>query len=543
MGRPSTRSTISRIGVLALICFVLPVFVGARPADNEKSRSRAQRALRSGDFERAEQIYRELLAKDERDTDARLGLSQALLKLRRLRDSFDHAARVIAIDPLSARAHALLGSAILASGDFRLSVEEFRTALSLDENQAMAIAGLAMVDYYENRLATCVSGLRRAASLDPDEPDYIFSLGQAAARSEKYKEAADAYERFLIIAPRTDADRRARIRGLVDFLRYLGQQSSLYNLEGADRTVVEFENRDNRPIIKVRINGSKEYLRFVLDTGSGMSVLSEETARKLGLRPVARGGLARAVGGGGRFEIVYGYLNSLDIGEVRVANVPVYIRHFFDDHNPVDGYLGIAALGRVVTSVDYGTQTLTLIRRNNELDLGKLINSVGKSGNLQAVVARPGFNVPVRTTASGFLSGEILIDGVKQPLNFIIDTGATVTVMAERLAAQDEVQPFIKEGRMRVFGAAGIAEDVKMALLPKISVGGSSREQVDAAVLDLDPVNETAGFLQSGILGGNFLRHFRVVFDFQRAIVRLEPLEGSAVQIGSPTPDSSVHQK
>ena len=273
-----------------------------------------------------------------------------------------------------------------------------------------------------------------------------------------------------------------------------------------------------------------------------MSVISEETARKLGLKPVARGGLARAVGGGGRFEIVYGYLSSLDIGEVRLTNVPVYIRHFFDDHNPVDGYLGIAALGRMITSVDYGTQSLTLIRqRNNDIDLGKLVNSLGKSDNVQTVESRPGFNVPVRTTASGFLSGEILIDGVKRPLNFIIDTGATVTVMAEKLAAQDEVQPFIKEGRMRVFGAAGIAEDVKMALLPKISVGAYSRERVDAAVLDLEPVNETAGFLQSGILGGNFLRHFRVVFDFQRGVVRLEPLDASAVQIGSPTPESSVH--
>src|SRR5439155_5272402 len=171
---------------------------------------------------------------------------------------FDHAARVLAIDPLSARAHALLGAAVLASGDFRLSVEEFRTALSLNADESIALAGLAMVDYYENRMLPCILGLRRAATVDPNEPDYLFNLGQAAARSERYKEAADAYERFLIIAPRTDADRRARIRGLIDFLRYLGQQSSLYDLEGADRTMVEFENRDNRPIIKVRINGSKD---------------------------------------------------------------------------------------------------------------------------------------------------------------------------------------------------------------------------------------------------------------------------------------------
>jgi len=204
--RRSFQSRLTPVGVL-LICLTA-AFVTFGAVDNEKTRNRAERALRSGDFERAEQIYRELLAKDDHDTEARLGLSRALLKQRRLQDSFDHAARVIAVDPLSARAHALLGSAILAAGDFRLSVEEFRTALTLNENEAMAIAGLAMIDYYENRMLPCVMGLRRAASVDPQEPDYLFNLGQAAARSERYKEAADAYERFLIIAPRTDADRR-----------------------------------------------------------------------------------------------------------------------------------------------------------------------------------------------------------------------------------------------------------------------------------------------------------------------------------------------
>src|SRR5258706_7772153 len=355
----------SPIGPLAavLVCLTLATVVAAYAPENEKARNRAQKALRSGDFERAEQLYREVLAKDDHDNDARLGLSHALLKLRRLQDSFDYAARVLAINPLSARAHALLGSSILASGDFRLSVEEFRTALVLDENEAMAIAGLAMVDYYENRTGKCIAGLRRGSDLDPSEPDYVFNLGQAAARSERYKEAADAYERFLVIAPRTDAERRARIRGLIDFLRYLGSQGSLYDLQGSDRTVVDFEAPDYRPIVKLRINGSKEYLRFVLDTGSGMSVLSDETARKLGIKPVARGGLARAVGVGGRFEIVYGYVNSIDLGEVRLTNIPVYIRHFFDEHTQVDGYLGIAALGRLLTTVDYGTRRLSLVRQ------------------------------------------------------------------------------------------------------------------------------------------------------------------------------------
>ena len=67
------------------------------------------------------------------------------------------------------------------------------------------------------------------------------------------------------------------------------------------------------------------------------------------------------------------------------------------------------------------------------------------------------------------------------------------------------------------------------------------REKINAAVLDLEPVNETAGFQQSGILGGNFLRQFCVIFDFQKGIVRLEPIDKAAVQRDtSPKPDDAT---
>jgi predicted aspartyl protease/Flp pilus assembly protein TadD len=516
-----------RVGLLLVFSLAL---AGSALADNKKAHQQAQKALRQGEFQRAEHIYRDILKKDDRDTAARLGLSKALLKLRRIQDAFDHAARVLAVEPLSARAHSLLGSAILISGDFRLSIEEFKTALTLDEKDAMAVAGLAMIDFYENRTVDCILKLRRAISLDPNEPDYLFSLGQAAARSEKYREAADAYERFLQIAPRTDAERRARILGLIDFLRYLGRQSSLYELAGADRTVMPFEALDNRPIVKVRINGSKEPLRFVLDTGSGMSVLSDQTARRIGIKAVARGGVARAIGGGGSFEIVYGYLNSLELGDIRINNVPVYIRHFYDSHNPVDGYIGIAALARLVTAVDYGSRRMTLVRQRTIPDLSLVIDQTSKRMPVEGISVRPGVDIPLRTTSSGFLSGEVFIEGITKPLNFIIDTGATVTVLSERAAALDEAVAFIQKDRMRVFGAAGVEEDVKIALLPKLAIGNYTRERINAAVLNLEPINETSGFQQNGILGGNFLRHFRVVFDFWRGIVRLEPLELNSSQ-------------
>ena len=527
-----TRLTRSlAVGIVAAFIFSLVPFGASSAAvlNDKKTRNRAEKALRDGDFELAEKSFRELLSKNAQDQEARLGLSFTLLKLRRLQDAYDQAARVILANPLSARAHALLGQAILAAGNFRDSVEEFRTALSLDKDDSLAVAGLAMVDFYENRLDLSIRALRRAVSLSPDEPDFIFNLGQATARSELYREAADAYERFLMIAPKTDSDRRARIRGLIDFLRYLGRQGSLYIPSGRDNTVVSFVSFDSRPILTVRVNGQKDPLRFVLDTGSGMSVISDSTAQRLGIRPVARGGLARAVGGGGKFEIVYGFLDSLEVGEVKMENVPVYIRRFFDDNTPVDGYLGLSMISKFITAVDYGQRTFTLMRQRQSGTLG-LLPTPPASDQPPAITSQnaAAVEIPVRTTSSGFLSGEVYLKGIEKPLNFIIDTGASISVVSEKLAEVEELSNYSTPTRMRVFGAAGVAEDVKTMLLPSVMLGTFTREKVNVAVLDLESVNETAGFIQDGILGGNFLRHFRVAFDFRRGVIRLEPLNQSA---------------
>ncbi|HEX5884813.1 MAG TPA: retropepsin-like aspartic protease, partial [Pyrinomonadaceae bacterium] len=108
--------------------------------------------------------------------------------------------------------------------------------------------------------------------------------------------------------------------------------------------------------------------------------------------------------------------------------------------------------------------------------------------------------------------------------NFIIDTAASITVVSEKLSQEEQLLDLLRPSKMRVFGAAGVTEDVKLLQLPRLSLGLSKLERINAAVLDMEPVNETAGFTQSGILGGNFLRHFRIYFDFARGAMRLEPL-------------------
>jgi predicted aspartyl protease len=227
--------------------------------------------------------------------------------------------------------------------------------------------------------------------------------------------------------------------------------------------------------------------------------------------------MARAVGGGGKFDIVYGFLDSVELGEARVSNVPVYIRRFYGSENPVDGYIGLSLINKFMTTVDYLALTFELNREQRSLS------------NESPVIRDPEtIEFPMRLTSSGFLSGEVKLDGVVKPLNFIIDTGASISVLAEDLARQEEFAKFARGAKMRVYGAAGVADDVETLMLPKVEIGPASRESVRAAVLDLDPVNETSGFVQNGIIGGNFLRSYRVTFDFQRGVIRMKLLPRGA---------------
>ncbi|MFL6231095.1 MAG: aspartyl protease family protein [Pyrinomonadaceae bacterium] len=517
-----------RLTILAVAAVVLLTAAGgATFAADKKERERAQRALREGEFEVAEKIFRGLVEKDTKDLPARLGLSFAQLKQRNLRDAYDNAARAIAIDPLSARAHALLGAALLAAGDFPLSIEEFKTAVSLDQNEALAIAGLSMVNFYENRAQVALIGLRRAVDLDPNEPDFIFNYAQAASRTERFREAADAYETFLRIAPRTDADRRARIRGLIDFLRFISSQGKLYQTGGGQHTDIQFELVNSRPIIPVRVNGSKKPLHFVIDSGSGMCVLSSATADRLGVKPVARGGLARAVGGGGHFEIVYGFLDSLQMGDVHVDHVPVYIREFHNDQEPVDGYIGLSVLSHFLASIDYGTHVVALLRDDVPRPPTPAVVPVASPApNAVQPAVQPAtgrvFELPIRSTSGGFWSGLVQVEGMDKPASFIIDTGATVSVVSRQLSEREEFSRYEQKSRLKVYGAAGVTEDVPLLMLPRVTLGDYTHANLAAAVLDMNPINETSGFEQTGIIGGNMLRYFRVTFDFQRAVVRFE---------------------
>src|SRR5262249_17084839 len=351
--------------ILTALSAALLLSTSALAETRGKSLKRAESEIRKANFTEAEKICRRLLETDQTDKEARLGLSFTLVKQIKLQEAYENAAQVIAADPLNSRGFALLGTALLRSGEFRNSVEALFTAVKFNNKEALAIAGLSEIEYYEHRTRNSYDGLRRAISIDPMEPDYYLALARACSRLEYYNEAADAYQRFLDVTPKTDIERRARIRGLIDFYRYLGN-TKIHRTGGKEVSAVPFDLVNHRPFINLLVNG-KGPLRFVIDTGASLSVISDKAAARLGIKPVARGGNARAVGGSGIFPIVYGLLDSVTIGEARIEAIPVYIRTIhtapeMPESEKADGYIGLSVLANYAVTLDYQARQMTLDR-------------------------------------------------------------------------------------------------------------------------------------------------------------------------------------
>ena len=510
-GSVNCRLTICHFqSLLIVVCLAFVVLPQVAFADIQKAGDddakrlikQADRAVKRGQLDEAEKLLRRASEIDPKASLPKLKLAFVYIKLRRLGDAYELAFPVAKQEPKNSYAFAVLGATMLNAGRFREARVLFITSIKIDRSESLAWAGLGMIDFYENDINESLSNMNEAVYYDPLEPDYLYAQAQVAARAEKYKEAADAYDAFLRATRNVDDERRARIKGLIDFLHYLGGKTSLYQTGGADSTKVNFELVGNRPIIKLRINGRPTEYRFVLDTGSGISVISEDTALALGMKAVAKGGFAKGIGGDGRFKIIYGFVREMNLGDVVVRSVPVYIRKFHSDG--IDGYIGLSLISKFLTTVDYGDKTFALERRRDDAERADVQGSV---------------SLPLRLTSSGFLSGEVQVEGIESPLNFIVDTGASVSVISDEIAAHNALASHLRSEKMTVIGSAGVTEDVPSFMLPKLSFGKHSRSRVTAIALDLDMINEASGFEQAGILGGNFLRNYRMTFDFKNSKV------------------------
>lgn len=138
-------------------------------------------------------------------------------------------------------------------------------------------------------------------------------------------------------------------------------------------------------------------------------------------------------------------------------------------------------------------------------------------------------DTPAAEMPADSAAGEIPFDGTaamvvpvhvngEGPFHFALDTGATLTCVDRRLAAEMEL-PESRGLPGVTAGVAGIGE-IRVVTLDSLRVGGAAMRELRACVLDLAHARQV-GVEIDGLLGLNFLRAYRVGIDFDRRVLTL----------------------
>lgn len=102
--------------------------------------------------------------------------------------------------------------------------------------------------------------------------------------------------------------------------------------------------------------------------------------------------------------------------------------------------------------------------------------------------------------------------GNNNNLQLLIDTGASITIVTPEVLQQQGIH-YEDTGNTRVFNTANGAVRAPVYMLDSLTVGDWRVEQVEVGVLELKGMD--------GLLGMNFLKHFRFFIDQHASMLRL----------------------
>jgi predicted aspartyl protease len=258
-------------------------------------------------------------------------------------------------------------------------------------------------------------------------------------------------------------------------------------------------------LVPANVNDRGPY-EFILDTGAGTSLLSPRLAERLG---IAASGSRQGIGAAGKVSVSLATADSLAMGGARRAPMPIAITAEVDRISaavgqPIDGGLGYDFLKAFRVTIDYRKRLVRLVQGAYE--------TAGSASLLRTEVA---FKLagPVKplVLVPAFVNGQ-------GPHTFVVDTGASATVISPRLADALRIASTVPE---TMTGAGGVMQ-ATVGRATSHAGGGAGLEDLSVVIADfLDDLGRAVGTTLDGIVGYNFLRNFRVTLDYPNGVLWL----------------------
>ena len=261
------------------------------------------------------------------------------------------------------------------------------------------------------------------------------------------------------------------------------------------QAVFPIDTRSNLMFVSLTID--EKPARFLLDTGADRSMITETAAARLGLARDSRR-LTRLEGVGGATTNWEAKTNSMVFGNALVRNINLTVGRFAQDQIgglTVDGLLGVDILSAFDVEIDPVQPQVILYRARPCADV------------------QPPWPAPYLTmTSNGAMRGRILVpitlDGVNDMA--ILDTGAQITSVSERLALRTGITPqqLSQDPSGRSQGASSNSVTTRAHRFRSLQIGNTLIANPMLAVLPLPESNAGA------LLGANYLRGRRLFLSF-----------------------------
>lgn len=432
--------------------------------------------------------------------EALMGGVNSALRLGDFSHAYADAQLLAKTSARDAESVALYADALWAVGLFEASEQKFQDALALQQDNGRALHGLARGLAGRNRFAEALETAQSALNKNPRDAEFHHTVGSIYERMSRYEEAATAYSSYINLLPNKDRSAKAAwARAEVRFLRAFGARPPLQldpSSVGKLHTV-PFRILNEKIIVKAKVNRGP-LMDFVLDTGSEQTVISRETAARMGIRPIVNI-LSAGVGDLGVRELELTRLDELEIGSLKVRNVPSIIKN-----PPLHGLPT-----REMESFSPLALGLSVI-----IDYDRLILQMGT----HLPVERADIELPLRMHRLAMVPGHVQ----GGPASFILDTGGQVISISTDTASG------LERGEMRhiplkVYGASGWDRDA--FLMPGVNLNFTSKieyRNLSVVVLNLRAPSVLLGFRLGGIVGYKFLSRYRVAINLDKSIVQLQ---------------------
>jgi Flp pilus assembly protein TadD/predicted aspartyl protease len=454
-------------------------------------------------FREALDAYNRALATDDHDLQvrARAGKVKTALRIAEFDLAQKEGELLRASAPGDPDALALYADSLWSAGLFDEADEVYREALSINKESSRARFGMARSLATRSKLDEALIEAQAAAAMSPRDGEIHAEIGEIYQRMHRFDEAANAYNNFINLLPNKDrSDKAAWTRSQVKFLKAFEGRTPV-DIDPEDLAVphtMPFRLVDDKIVIQVRVNGGRQQ-DFVLDTGSEETVISRDTAQRASISAITYT-LSAGVGEVGLRGLQLSRIDRLDIGDLQVRNLPVLIK------NPALRGLPKRE-GESFSPLSFGMSMLIDYQRR-QLTIGRNLPEP-ESDSLR---------LPMRVHRLAMVRGML---NATRPTYFVVDTGGEVISISAATAGHFN-QGAYRKIPLKVYGTSGWDRDA--FLLPGMNLNFDQIEykNMPLVVLNLRAPSVLLGFELGGIVGHNFLSHYRVALDMGRSELRLQ---------------------